>query len=479
MVAQKAIHSHRYQRYIGLAIFVLLCCAVIAPNPRRGVHAEPATPVVQQTTAEPGSASSTPNQAQTNDTTLAVGDRVKIGFFEAFDIPQARTPAGPQPGVRTFYQRLDLGGDYSIQQNGSIDIPKLGTFQFAGRSPREAQQDIASAFEGLMSRHIDVSIAILERQPVYIIGPVKNPGVYKYVPGMTVLHAIAVAGGIDHGAEQLTRVMDFLRERKQLDDLRSKLSTALAQQARLKAESDGFDKAVNLLRLVEVGGRERAERLVEIVGKERAEGLLAGEEARLEQDRLSFKEDLAKRSDEIQRLKLELSTLEAKLAPNAHRLQAREKRLAALQGLGSNVATSTLNAAENEKLDLEARHQETLLAIEHSRQKLLQLERAAVFTEQDRQARIARELATNNEEIYNLDHALRSSAALTSIMGHGLEAQLGQAPAIEIVRQVLGNRSTMKADETSRLEPGDIIRIRPTRPDATSLDSPASSSQTF
>ena len=37
----------------------------------------------------------------------------------------------------------------------------------------------------------------LERQPVYVLGPVKNPGAYKYAPGMTVLHAVALAGGLD------------------------------------------------------------------------------------------------------------------------------------------------------------------------------------------------------------------------------------------------------------------------------------------
>ena len=39
-------------------------------------------------------------------------------------------------------------------------------------------------------------IAIIERQPVYVLGTVRNAGTFKHMPGMTVLQALADAGGI-------------------------------------------------------------------------------------------------------------------------------------------------------------------------------------------------------------------------------------------------------------------------------------------
>ena len=40
-----------------------------------------------------------------------------------------------------------------------------------------------------------VNVQIEEYRPFFIMGEVKRPGAYPYVPGMTVLTAITVAGG--------------------------------------------------------------------------------------------------------------------------------------------------------------------------------------------------------------------------------------------------------------------------------------------
>ncbi len=464
MAIQKGIRSLLLHRYSGLAIVSLLGGGVAvshyARQPETGA-ASGAILVAQpldERASQPGdheAAKQTPGRAR--ETLLAVGDRIKISFFEAFDVPQAKTAAGPQPGMRTFYQRLDLAGDYTIQQDGAIEIPKLGTFQVAARSIRETQSEIAAAFEKEMNRRCDVNIAILERQPVYILGPVKNPGVYKFVPGMTVLHAFAIAGDLDRGAEQFGHVMDLLRQHREEEDIRARLSKALAEQARLKADRDGAERPASFGRLVDVAG------------KERAEVLLAAETARLDQDRLTFKEETIKRKEEMARTKAELAALEARVAANSSRLQARQKRLAMLQSAGASVLAATVNSAENEKLDLEARHQETLLSIEQAKQKLAQMERQTIFSERDRKAKIAREIAVNDEDINSLEKALRSSSAIANLSERSLESRQGALqglPSIEIIRQSLGSRTVFKADETTSLEPGDLIRVQPPSPEA-------------
>ena len=60
---------------------------------------------------------------------LCVGDLLKITFHEMIDIP-AGTPAGRSGSnavLQTFYQRMDLSGDYAIDQEGfSLKLaPKL------------------------------------------------------------------------------------------------------------------------------------------------------------------------------------------------------------------------------------------------------------------------------------------------------------------------------------------------------------------
>ena len=43
---------------------------------------------------------------------------------------------------------------------------------------------------------------MLNYRPFYILGEVKTPGSYPYVNGMTVLNAVALAGGFSYRAKQ-------------------------------------------------------------------------------------------------------------------------------------------------------------------------------------------------------------------------------------------------------------------------------------
>src|SRR3977135_1199920 len=69
---------------------------------------------------------------------LGVGDRLKVAFFETIDVTDvSRNGKGgiePQGALRTFYQRMDLGGEYAVEQDGTISIPLLGRFQVDGRA---------------------------------------------------------------------------------------------------------------------------------------------------------------------------------------------------------------------------------------------------------------------------------------------------------------------------------------------------------
>jgi polysaccharide export outer membrane protein len=44
-------------------------------------------------------------------------------------------------------------------------------------------------------------VEVLKYRPVFILGEVSKPGEYPYQPGMTVLTAVAIAGGFTYRAE--------------------------------------------------------------------------------------------------------------------------------------------------------------------------------------------------------------------------------------------------------------------------------------
>ena len=66
-----------------------------------------------------------------------------------------------------------------------------------------------------------VSVEVMNYRPFYIFGEVNAPGSYPYVNGMTVVNAVAVAGGYTYRARQgtahITRAIDASRTPQDVD----------------------------------------------------------------------------------------------------------------------------------------------------------------------------------------------------------------------------------------------------------------------
>ena len=110
-----------------------------------------------------------------------------------------RTYPGPvalAPGdiIRiTFWREADLGGDFAIDETGSVVLPVLGQWNVAGVASDELRTQLAEAYSGQL-RNQDVQIMFLHR--VSILGAVENPGLYHVDATMTIREAVALAGGV-------------------------------------------------------------------------------------------------------------------------------------------------------------------------------------------------------------------------------------------------------------------------------------------
>ena len=49
-------------------------------------------------------------------------------------------------------------------------------------------------------RNPSVAVEVIAYRPIYVLGEVNKPGQYAYQPGMTVVTAVAVAGGFTYRA---------------------------------------------------------------------------------------------------------------------------------------------------------------------------------------------------------------------------------------------------------------------------------------
>src|SRR5262249_47740513 len=81
------------------------------------------------------------------------------------------------------------------------------------------------------------SIEVTRCRPFYVTGLANRPGPYPFVPGLTVLHAVSIAGGIYRSP--MATGADALREKRTLTELMAHISALIARRARLHAERDG------------------------------------------------------------------------------------------------------------------------------------------------------------------------------------------------------------------------------------------------
>lgn len=104
---------------------------------------------------------------------------------------------GPGDQLRITVFGLDaITNTYLVDDTGEIALPMLDPIKIAGKTLRQAETAIA---DQVRSRQLvndpKVSAQILAYRPFYIAGEVQKPGQYAYVPGMSLMTAVSIAGG--------------------------------------------------------------------------------------------------------------------------------------------------------------------------------------------------------------------------------------------------------------------------------------------
>jgi polysaccharide export outer membrane protein len=106
-----------------------------------------------------------------------------------------RISAGDRIGVAVFGQP-DLSGEATVDQSGNIRLPLIGEVSAVELTLTELEGSIAQALTPAYVRNPTVTAKIAEYSPIYVLGLVRTPGLYPYREGLSVLAAIARAGGI-------------------------------------------------------------------------------------------------------------------------------------------------------------------------------------------------------------------------------------------------------------------------------------------
>jgi polysaccharide biosynthesis/export protein len=123
-----------------------------------------------------------------NDYRLAFGDKLRI----------------------EVYREPQLSQSVEVRPDGKITLPLTGDISAAGSTPRELGDAITEQLREYVTNPV-VTVIVAEAMPpvVYIMGEVNSPGMQPVRAPITVLQALAVAGGFKEFAN--TKKIRILR----------------------------------------------------------------------------------------------------------------------------------------------------------------------------------------------------------------------------------------------------------------------------
>jgi polysaccharide export outer membrane protein len=117
------------------------------------------------------------------------------------DAPEQSTTLGPGD---VFHLQIvgekDLPEEYQVASDGTVDLPYLQGVQAAGLEPQELARRVR---ELLVERQILTDPSVVVRVKEYrskqisVLGQVQRPGSFPFQPGMTLVQAISMAGGLN------------------------------------------------------------------------------------------------------------------------------------------------------------------------------------------------------------------------------------------------------------------------------------------
>lgn len=118
--------------------------------------------------------------AAQDDYRVAAGDRVKI----------------------TVFGEEDLSGEFELDGGGVLSFPLIGAVNANGLSPRELETALVQRLRPDYLVNPRITVEVLNYRDFFIIGEVNAPGPYPYRAGLSVLNAVALAGGFTFRANE-------------------------------------------------------------------------------------------------------------------------------------------------------------------------------------------------------------------------------------------------------------------------------------
>jgi len=180
-------YSHKY--LFGIAIRMAFLVCLMAP-----AYAQESVQVLAENHSRKDSSSSSPT-AITHSVTAEDANYV-IGADDVLAID--------------VWHEKDLSRALSVRPDGKISLPLVGELLVAGETPLQVQDSITQRLKEYMENpQVTVMVQETKSQKFNVVGEVQRPGSFVFGHPVTVLDAIALAGGFRDFAK--TRKMYVIR----------------------------------------------------------------------------------------------------------------------------------------------------------------------------------------------------------------------------------------------------------------------------
>lgn len=101
------------------------------------------------------------------------------------------------------YRQDDLKRSVKIDTSGKVMFPLIGDMQVAGKSIFTLRDELKERYSVyLVNPQITVTVTAISSKKFLVLGEVNNPGVFTIDTDLTIIEAIAKAGGMTHDAKE-------------------------------------------------------------------------------------------------------------------------------------------------------------------------------------------------------------------------------------------------------------------------------------
>lgn len=350
----------------------------------------------------------------------------------------------------SFQEWSALAGEYSVGADGNVNFPVLGPIEGAGKTSGELAASLGAGLQNTLGLPTapSVTVEVAAYGPIYVSGDVATPGEYPFAPNLTVIKALALAGGERRSAEATARPeKEMLSTTGALDVLEDEYDRLLVRRARLEAELTG-----------------QAEIVLppELAGRPESGALLAAEAAILAAQKRQAEAQSSSLTDEIDLLTTQIEAFDQKKASTETQLETARDQLQKISTLSEDglALSSRVASLQTNVADLEARLLDTETAALQAQQAIATANREQARLADQRISDLSLEKQTVDGQIGALALKIRTQQGLVQEAALYTGAALPGGEGPQYTYSIIRDGEEITAEIDTPLISGDVVMAR-------------------